>query len=82
MVGRNVPYKPNRSGMSSRKTQELATAGARFPFWNFLPILKAGIQDINRASKDPSTLKVVATSAGAAEDLDRCESVGLRDMVV
>jgi hypothetical protein len=82
MIGINVPDKSDRSGMSGRKTKELATAGAWFPFRNLLAILKAGIQNINRASKDPSASKVVATGAGTTEDFNRRESVGFRDMVV
>jgi hypothetical protein len=82
MIGINVPDKSDGSGMSSQKSKELATAGAWFPFWNLLAILKTGIQDINRASKDPSASKVVATGAGATEDLNGRESIGFRDMVV
>jgi hypothetical protein len=68
--------------MNSQKTKELATAGARFPFGNFLSILKAWVQDINRASKDPSTSKIVTTGAGSTENLNRCKSVGFRNVVV
>jgi hypothetical protein len=71
MIRSHVADKPNGRRMGRRKPEKLSAASAGLPFWDFLAILEARIQDINGTSENASTAKIVATGPGTTENLDR-----------
>jgi hypothetical protein len=68
--------------MSGRKSKKLSAAGARFPLRDLLTVLEARIQDVDGTSKNTSPAEIVTTGPSTAENLNRSQSVSLRDMIV
>jgi hypothetical protein len=54
----------------------------RFPFRNFLAILKAWVKDIDWTPEDASMAKVITAGMGAAENFNRRQTIGFRNMIV
>lgn len=83
ILGDKVADKPDQGGVSAGETKELATAGSRFPFGDFLPILEAGVQDVSGTAPDFSTTKVAAVEGSASEDFNGSKpGVFLREVIV
>jgi hypothetical protein len=82
MIRSHVADKPNGRRMGRRKPEKLSAASAGLPFWDFLAILEARIQDINGTSENASTVKIVAAGSSTAENFNRSKPIGLGDMIV